>query len=124
MRIIALERDHVVGAADQARRLVEQALAHRPVAGEQLAVQGLELGAGVDAEAVREVAAVGLVAVQRGRHAVHGREGAQQRGDHLVVRLRPLQERQGCVVLRRGRQAESLGRSAHASTSVGASASR
>ena len=73
------ERGDVLVAADQAGRLVEQSLAHRAVAGEQLGVQRLELGRGIDAEPVGEPLADALVALERGRHAAHGRLAAQQR---------------------------------------------
>ncbi len=102
------QRGDVLVAADQPRRLEEQTLADRVVAGQQLGVQRPQRRARVDAEPVGQVGAVALVALQCGRHAVHGRDRAQQRGDDLVVRLRALQQRQRRGVLTGGRQPETL----------------
>ena len=83
------ERGDVAVTPDQPRGLVEQAFSDRPVAGQQLGVQRLQGRARVDAEAVGEVGAVGLVALQRRRYAVHRGERAQQGGQHLRRRGRP-----------------------------------
>ena len=103
------QRGDVLVAADQPGRLVEQPLADRAVARQQLGVQRLQGRARVDAEPVGEVRAVGLVALQRGRDAVHGGDGAQQGGDHLVVGVRALEERQRGGVLTGGGQPQPLG---------------
>ena len=119
------ERGDVLVAADQPGRLVEQPLADRPVAGQQLGVQRPQVRARVDTEPVGEVRAVGLVAVQRGRDAVHG-------GDGRAAARRP-PRRRAAARSRSGSAAayspasasrRPSGRSAHASTSAGASASR
>ena len=52
VRMVSASATTSLVAADQARRLVQQPLPHRPVAREQLGVHRLELGSGIDAELV------------------------------------------------------------------------
>ena len=90
---------------DQRRGLEPQPLAHRPVGGQQLAVQGPERRSGVDAEPVGQVGAVPLVGLERGRRAVHGRGRAQQGHDRgLVVRVDVGKQRERLVVVAQARE--------------------
>ena len=81
---------------------------HRVVGGQQLLVEPLQVGVGVDAEPVGEPAAIRLVALESGGRAGHGGLGAQERRQQrgiprsLLVRL--LQERQGLGRATRGDQ--------------------
>ena len=100
-RTAARERPDVLVAADQRRGLEPQPLAHRPVGGQQLAVQGPERRSRVDAEPVGQVGAVPLVA-PRARRARRARPRSSAAGPRPRPRRRRAR-RQAAGAPRRGR---------------------
>ena len=95
----------VVVATDQRGRLVAQPAPDRVVGGEQLGVHRSEGRAGVDAQALGEVAPHARVPVERGRAAVHRGERAQQgSGGRLVADTGLLEQREGLTVVAEGAQ--------------------
>ena len=101
----------VVVAPEQVVGLEVDAVAHRAVGDEQLAVQPLERRVGVDAEPVGEVGAVVLVALERGCRSRGDGHAAQQGCGHgdVVDRLgvRGLEVGEGLLVPAGARQRQS-----------------
>ena len=106
------QRPDVLVTTDQRGRLEPQPGPDRAVRREQLPVQGLQRGSGVDAQPVGEVRAVALEGLERGRRTLHSSDRAKQRDRRCLVTARLLQQREGLVVVTERRQgpAEHRGR--------------